>query len=113
MGDVEKAGRLDDDGGLGTGRSATDEPMFDLDVAMGSTEAGKVGDDGCVRDAGERLQPGEKLIVEALPHRRVLVAVMGQVQACGQEFVSVQEPVGGEGLQNLMDEDSGTGKQDQ
>src|SRR5580704_6199580 len=38
---------------------------------------------------------------------------MGQVQARGQELVAVQEPVGGEDLQNMMDEDSGAGKQDQ
>ena len=111
MNSVEMAGRLDDERGLGTRGCGIAWSILNLDIAMRSAESGKSRDNGGMRDAGQRLKQRQELIIETLPGWGVLITFVGKIHARGHELVPWHETIGGKGLQQLMDEDSGAGEE--
>ncbi len=69
--------------------------MFDLYFALSRTKAGKAGDNGHMRYAGNCAEARKELIVEALPGISVLVPLFGKVDAGGHQLTCGHGPVGG------------------
>ncbi len=108
---LEIAGRGDNERDGRAVGSVEDGSVLDLDVGVGGAKAGRVGDEGGVRDAGDGLEAGEKPIVEVLASVGVLVSLVGEINARDHELAGGNGAVGFEGLDETVHKDAGAGEQ--